>query len=416
MINVRGRNDLLLKYILWPLSLFEMPGRRIPHSSTYTENNKVELIRGGKDFFERMHQLIGEAEACIHLQFYIFDEDETGRAIKEKLLQAIDRGVKVYMVLDGYASRGISNEFIQEIIAAGIRFRWFEPFLKARYSYFGRRLHHKLLVIDERYALVGGINISDKYNDLPQQPAWLDWAVFTEGEVSAYLFKTAIDMWKQARWSLKKEADISLPFNPYSFPGKCFARVRQNDWVRAKNQVTRSYLEMFKKADSSIFLMSSYFLPGNLLKRRLARARRRGVKVKIVVAGISDVYVSKQAERYMYRWLFKHNVEIYEYNKGILHGKMATYDGKWTTIGSYNFNYISTYASIELNVDVLDDEFAMQAEEKMQAIIDQDCTRITEEQYRTQYNFFSRLFQWCCYLFIRTVFYIFTFYFRSKKH
>ncbi len=393
-----------------------MSPRRRKQNVHYTEHNQVNLVRGGREFFHLVEQLINKAEACIHLQFYIFDEDETGRVIKQKLIEAVQRGVQVYMVLDGYASRGVSDEFIENIVQSGIRFRWFEPFLKARYFYFGRRLHHKLLVIDERWALVGGLNISDRYNDFPEQPAWLDWAVFTEGEVSADLFRIAVDMWKQARWSIKKERDITLPFKPYPYPGTCMARVRQNDWVRTRNQVTRSYLEMFKKADSHIYLMSSYFLPGNIFKRRLSSATKRGVKVKIVVAGISDVFVSKQAERYMYRWLLRNNVEIYEYTKTVLHGKMACYDGKWLTVGSYNFNYISTYASIELNVDVLDDNVAREAESKIQDTIDKDCTRITEEQYRTRYNIFSRFFQWLCYLFIRGAFYLFTFYFRATKH
>ena len=393
-----------------------MSRKRNSTSTTYTQNNKVELVRGGKDFFRLIQQLIERAEACIHLQFYIFEEDETGRLVMEKLIQAIKRGVQVYVVLDGYASRGISNEFIQEFVNAGVRFRWFEPFFKARYFYFGRRLHHKLLVIDEHYALVGGINIDNRYNDLPEHAAWLDWAIHAEGEVCSDLYKVAVDMWKQARWSIKKEADIAIPHKPFSYPGKCLARVRQNDWVRKKNQVTHSYLEMFKKADDHIYMMSSYFLPGNIFKRRLSRACRRGVKVKIIVAGISDVYISKQAERYMYRWLLRNKVEIYEYNKGILHGKMATYDTQWTTVGSYNFNYISTYASIELNVDVLDESFARLAEEKLDATILKDCNRITEEEYRTQYNVFQRFFQWCSYLVIRGIFYVFTFYFRARKH
>ena len=407
---------MLISGIQMELYLYPMPRKRRKRNPHYTEHNQVSLIRGGSEFFKLMEELIDKAEACIHVQFYIFDDDDTGRAIMQQLIEAVERGIKVYMVLDGYASRGISDEFVKEIVDAGIRFRWFEPFLKARYFYFGRRLHHKLLVVDERWALVGGLNVSDRYNDLPHQPAWLDWAVVTEGEVSAELFRVAIDMWKQARWSIKKDRDLILPFKPSPYPGTCLARVRQNDWVRTRNQVTRSYLEMFKKANSHIYLMSSYFLPGNIFKRRLSSAIKRGVKVKIVVTGISDVYVSKQAERYMYRWLFRNNVEIYEYTKNVLHAKMACYDGKWFTVGSYNFNYISTYASIELNVDVLDDELAQEGELRIEEIIKNDCTRITEQEYRTKYNFFSRFFQWLCYLFIRVTFYLFTFYFRAKKH
>jgi cardiolipin synthase len=389
--------------------------KKISRQSAYTEKNRVELVRGGADFFERMHWLIDHAEECIYLQFYIFDEDDTGASVKDKLLHAVKRGVKVYMLLDGYASSGVSDDFIEQMIAAGVRFRWFEPFFKSRYFYFGRRLHHKLLVVDGRYALVGGINISNRYNDLPDQPAWLDWAILAEGEVSVKLYHIAVDMWKQARWSLRKDSEIHVTFDPYPFPGICLARVRQNDWIRNRKQVTRSYLEMFKKASSHIFLMSSYLLPGKIFKRHLSRCSKRGVKIRVVVAGISDVYISKQAERYMYRWLLRNKVEIYEYNKGILHGKMATYDGKWITVGSYNFNYISAYASIELNVDVLDHTLASAAEERLREIIDRDCSRITELHYTTRYKLPARLFQWSCYILIRVAFYLFTFYFKVRK-
>jgi cardiolipin synthase len=381
----------------------------------YTKQNHLELVRGGASFFEKMEQLIDQAQSCIHLQFYIYEEDGTGVRIKNRLVEAVRRGVVVYIVLDGYASRGISDVFINEIIDAGIHFRWFEPFFKSRYSYFGRRLHQKLLVSDAKAGLVGGINISNRYNDLEGQPAWLDWAVYTEGEVSAHLLKVAVDMWKQARWSFKRDAKLKIPLKPYLADSECLARVRQNDWVRARNMVTRSYYEMFRKASSHIYLMSSYFLPANIFKILLRRASRRGVKIKVVVAGTSDVYISKQAERYLYRWLLKHNIEIYEYTKGVLHAKIATYDSKWTTIGSYNFNYISTYASIELNVDVLDDEFALTTENKIREIIAADCVRITEDHYRTNYNFLERTFQRLCFLLIRIIFYLFTFYFRPKK-
>ena len=136
--------------------------------------------------------------------------------------------------------------------------------------------------------------------------------------------------------------------------------------------------------------------------------------MKILVAGISDVLLSKQAERYMYRWLLRNKVEIYEYNKGILHGKVASYDSRWATVGSFNFNYISTYASIELNVDVLEDAFATLIESQIEYIILNDSKRITENEYNTSYNFIQRFFQWFCYILIRGIFYVTTFYYRSQ--
>ena len=383
-------------------------------SGTYLEHNKAELIRGGKHYFEALLNLISSAKTCIHLQVYIYDEDETGLLVKRELIRAAERGVQVYMVLDGYASRNISDEFIRDLISSHIHFRWFEPFFKSRYFYFGRRLHHKLFVADNMQALVGGVNISNRYNDLPGAPAWMDWAIMVEGEIAERLSVVAIDVWKQARWSFKKEDELPPLKKPALGTEICPIRTRQNDWVRNKNQISRSYLEMFRKSNSHITMMSSYFLPGNLMRRQLVKACKRGVKVKIIIAGKYDVFISKQAERYMYRWLLANNVEIYEYNKTILHGKLATYDGIWTTVGSYNFNYISTYASVELNLDILNREFAEKAELSLNEIMNTDCMRITIDDFRTKYNLFSRIVQWASYRLIRLIFYTFTFYF--KRH
>ncbi|MCZ2460319.1 MAG: phospholipase D-like domain-containing protein, partial [Chitinophagales bacterium] len=145
---------------------------------SYTKNNKVQLIRGGKEYFDLLLKLIGMAKDTIHLQVYIFDDDETGKKVAEALKTAVQRKVQVYLMADGYASQVMSQKFIDELRAAGIHFRLFEPVFRSKYFYFGRRLHHKVFVVDTRYALVGGLNISDRYNDMPGQPAWLDFALF----------------------------------------------------------------------------------------------------------------------------------------------------------------------------------------------------------------------------------------------
>jgi cardiolipin synthase len=160
--------------------------------------------------------------------------------------------------------------------------------------------------------------------------------------------------------------------------------------------------------------MSSYFLPGRLFRRYMARAARRGVRIRLILAGTSDVKIAKQAERYMYRWLFRNHVEIYEYPHNVLHGKIAVYDGKWVTGGSYNVNNISAYASIELNLDVLDPAFAGEAQKALEDIIVSQCIRITEQDYNISYGFFSRFIQRLSYETVRLIFFLFTFYFRQR--
>jgi cardiolipin synthase len=192
-------------------------------------------------------------------------------------------------------------------------------------------------------------------------------------------------------------------------------RVRRNDWVRRHMQVARSYMEMFTKAEDHITIMSSYFLPGRSFRKAMRKAVERGVKITVIAAGKSDVFTAKQAERYLYRWLLKNGITLYEYQTHVLHGKLSTCDGKWVTVGSYNVNDISTYASIELNLDVLNISFAQEVEAELQSIIQMHCMPITTEYYEAHNSFLKRVFQKACYQFIRLVFVLFTFYFRQLK-
>lgn len=192
-------------------------------------------------------------------------------------------------------------------------------------------------------------------------------------------------------------------------------RVRRNDWVKRKIQIWRSYLEMFSKAEKTITIMCSYFLPGNLFRRKLSQAVKRGVKVKVILAGTSDIMIAKHAERYLYSWLLKNNIEIYEYQETVLHAKVAVYDSSWTTVGSYNVNNISAYASLEMNMDVKNEVFALCTEAELEDIIVKHCKKITKENYDSSTHFFRRLWQRICYSFINNVLNLFTFYFRQEE-
>jgi cardiolipin synthase A/B len=380
--------------------------------SDYSFRNHVKLVHGGQDYFNAIVSLIKGAQQHIHLQTYIFEEDETGKLVAQELIEASRRGVQVYILVDGYASRALTPEFIASLTEAGIHFRFFEPLLRSKHFYFGRRLHHKIIVADGACSLVGGINISNRYNDLPGEPAWLDWAVQAEGEVSYELFKVCLEFWYK---TARQARTVAAEFPPKKFPQDwdCAVKVRRNDWVRRRNQISRSYIEMFNRAEDHIIIMSSYFLPGQVIRRNLVRAAKRGVKITLILAGMSDVQMSKYAERFIYRWLLRLGVEIYEYPKCVLHAKLSTYDKKWVTVGSYNVNNISAYASVELNLDVMDDEFATKADKWLNHIILKDCVAITPDNLK-KYNVITRFLQWCSYEVYRFVFYLSTFYFKQQ--
>jgi cardiolipin synthase len=384
-------------------------------SSIYSTNNAVELIAGGAPYFNRLEEMINRAEEVIHFQTYIYDSDETGWRVAHALCRASERGVKVYLFLDGYCSKDLSHEFRNHIREKGVLLRWFEPLLKSKHFYLGRRLHHKVVVIDGKEAMVGGINISNRYNDLPDQRAWLDWAIWVKGETAIQLEKLCIHFWNRSAFRKKWMIAQSNRYLNHTVSDECYVRVRRNDWVAAKIEITRSYLEMLHRAKNEIIIMSSYFLPGRVIRIALSKAIKRGIKVKLIISGISDIDFAKAAEKYWYPWLMRNNIRIYEYQGRVLHGKLSVYDGKWVTVGSYNVNDISAYASIELNLDVLNHEFAASTTHELNRIIKEECIEITPERFERKTHWPARFWYWLSYEIYRLMVYVSTFYFRQKE-
>jgi cardiolipin synthase len=392
----------------------------LPRSSvqdtSFIHNNTATLVRGGKDFFTTIIRLINESKDTLHLQFYIYDPDETGQQVADALKEAAKRGVKVYVVVDGFASQSLTKEFIEDLKAANVHFRFFEPLFRSTNYYFGRRLHHKLVVADARVGLVGGINISNKYNDLPGEPAWLDFGILVEGEIVHELCKLACETWRKFPDKLgktpcdRKEVKFNIPEDQ-----KVDVRMRRNDWVKNKNQISDTYRQLLGGAKSDVIILCAYFLPSEFVRNLLRRILAKGVKVRVIIAGKSDVMIIKRAERWFYDWLLRNGIEVYEYEKNILHGKIATVDDEWMTIGSYNINDISAFASVELNLDVKNAAFARHTREVLEEIIKNDCTRITPRKLKTSRNLFMRLMNWISYKVFRILFFLFTFYFKQRR-
>ena len=296
----------------------------------YTHLNQARLVRGGKPFFDCLLNMIASAKESIHLQTYIYDDDETGRAIADALKAAVKRKVTVYLLADGYASRRMPKSFIKDLGDCGIQFRFFDPLFKSSNYYFGRRLHHKVVVVDIRCAMVGGINISDRYNDMPGTPAWLDFAMYVEGQAVKELCILCWKTWNNFPLRMKP-VPCELKSHDFHFDPAETSRVgiQRNDWVRRKNEISGTYTKMFRTAHSHITILSSYFLPGRFIRRQLAYAAQKGVRIRVITAGISDVMLAKQAERHMYNWLLKNNIELFEYQSNILHGKIEVCDSEW---------------------------------------------------------------------------------------
>lgn len=386
-------------------------------SDQYTSRNRISLVTSGEDYFSLLVRLIDNARITIHFQVYIFENDETGRMVADALKAAAKRGVSVYLHLDGYASQKLRGHFRLDLKQAGVHFKFFQPLLKSQHFYFGRRLHYKVFVVDGIYSLVGGLNIGDRYNDIGGVRAWYDLALYTEGEASYQLHLICNAMWRRRR-ELKDKIDRNdVEEFCNSIPGeeRQMVRVRRNDWVKRRSEVWNTYRLLFAMADKSITIMCSYFLPGRTYRKLLSRASAKGVKIKVILAGKSDVPLSKNAERYLYDWMFRKNIDIYEFESTVLHAKISVADGELVTIGSFNVNNISAYASLEMNLDVRSKLFASHVEELLHDIIARDCRQITLENYKSSTNIFRRAWQKISYVLVNWILTIFTFYFKQEE-
>ncbi len=381
----------------------------------YSNSNSAVLLRGGKDYFEKLIAIIQTAKKHIFLQTYIYEEDQTGELIAKTLQAAADRNVLVYIIVDGYASQSLSNSFKEKFVKAGVHLKFFEPIFKSTHFYFGRRMHQKVVIADSNRALVGGINISNKYNDMPNKSAWLDFAVYLEGDIAIELCD---NFWKTWKGNLNDEVkNICSPLEtqqPFDLEKKCDVRMRVNDWVASKNQISRTYFEMLRKSKKEITILCSYFIPGKLMRNEMLKAVKRGVNIKIITAGNSDVQLAKNAERWLYDWMLRNKIELYEYQKNILHGKIAVSDEEWITIGSYNINNISAYASLELNVDIKNHAFATKTKDVLENIIQKECVKITSQHHMKTKNILIQFWRWISYQFIRIIFILCTFYFKQS--
>lgn len=382
----------------------------------FAPGHHVRLLWGGKAYFELLVRLIECARDCIHLQVYIYKSDTTGEQVANALIAAANRGVAVYVLVDGYGSQGLSKSFIARFRENGVHFRVFEPLMRSKRFYFGRRMHRKILVVDARYAVVTGVNIGDKYNDLPGQAAWLDTAVCMEGGVASRLCEACWKTWKNFQSTNRlaincKPADTGIDFGQMH---RCGIRMRCNDWVRRKYEISRTYRELFRDADEEVILLSSYFLPGRTVQKDIEAAAKRGVRIRVIACSRTDVPLVKDAERYMYDWMLRQGIEIYEYRGPMLHGKLATCDRTWMTVGSFNVNDLSARVSIELNLDLCGESVVQAAVVELEKLMEAHCERITPENAILKDTVAGRFARWCAFRILRMLFFLGTFYMRQE--
>jgi cardiolipin synthase A/B len=351
-------------------------GRRAPAALPWYGGNKLELLENGEQYFPAVFAAIGKAERTVMVETFILFEDSVGNALRDVLIAAAQRGVHVDLTYDHFGSPDLSREFVDGLTAAGVVVRMFDPARKLfglRPNVF-RRLHRKLVVVDDAVAFVGGINFSeDHYADSGRPDAKHDFAVRIEGplvEPIRSFMRTAIATRGTGEpWKLPPPPTAAVT-------GGADAMFVVRDNGPHANDIERHYKAAIRTAQREIIIANAYFFPGHGLLRQLRNAARRGVKVRIMVQGNPDVPLALAGARWLYRYLTKGGVEIHEFCARPFHGKVAIIDDDWATIGSSNLDPLSLSVNLEANIVVRDKAFNAALREKLGCLLDGDCKAV----------------------------------------
>ena len=353
-----------------------------------------EWLRTGAEGLRAMLDAIQEATRSIRLETYIFADDRTGREFLTTLLAARTRGVRVQVMVDGIGSLELPDSFWTPLREAGGDVRWFNPVALQRWSY---RDHRKILVCDDAVAVIGGFNIADEYNGDGVQRGWRDLGLRLTGAAVTELAEAFDELFAKAGASHRRFQRLRRAANEV---------VGGRDWRllfsgpgRQRGQLRRSLGDDLANAQS-VQIATAYFLPTWRLRRALARVCRRGGRVQLILAGKSDVMVSKFASRRLYHKLLPAGVEIYEYQPQVLHTKLFIIDDV-VYAGSANFDARSLRINYEVLLRLANPLLATEARDLFAAHLPH-CRRINLEEWRRSRSIFTSLWErWAYFLLVR---------------
>ncbi|QNM82250.1 phosphatidylserine/phosphatidylglycerophosphate/cardiolipin synthase family protein [Sphingomonas sabuli] len=357
-------------------------------------DHRLEVIETGSGRLKVLLELIGAAETSLRIVMYMFDDDRAGKAVRDALIAAGERGVAVNLLVDGFGSSSADPEFFAKLDGAGAKYCFFHPSYGRRYLI---RNHQKLIVVDDKTVLLGGSNIDSEYLKDTGPGHWRDLWLRLDGpqarNAGRYL-ELVIG------WSHRKKAKIrslrrivaeqSTSRGPlqWKFSGPVS---RRNSWWRSIGRDIGKARQL-----DMIF---AYFSPPSAMLRRIGAVGSRG-RARIVTAAKSDNTTTIAAARNCYSRLLRRHVEVYEYEKSKLHTKLVIVDDV-VHIGSSNFDYRSLYLNLEVMLRIKDKGFADEMRRYFEREL-KDSRWITAQVHKQRANPWLRI-KWAIAHFLMTV-------------
>ncbi len=353
--------------------------------------NRTRILRDGWQSFPAMFQLMRAARSSINLEYYILEDISSGgERLSDLLISERRQGVAVNVMYDAYGSGDTPPAFFDRLRAAGVRLLEFNPLdpLKARTPYAPNdRDHRKILIVDGEHAIVGGVNLSTKYQPNPigksSAPAsdanlpWRDTDIEIDGPEVAELQSLFLDHWRAQRGP---KLDTHGFFPHLGREGPEVVRVlgsapNDKDW-----SYYASALSAIRNAERSIELTAAYFVPTHDEMEGLEDAAERGVDVRVLLPDHTDSDLATDVAHSRYEDLLEAGVKIFETHGVVLHSKILVIDGVWSIVGSSNFDHRSVLFNDEVDVVVLGSATAKQLHRIFQRDLAK-ATRIAPEAW-----------------------------------
>src|ERR1700722_14593134 len=355
--------------------------------SPLTANNSVKILVNGENKFPEVIRALKEAKNHIHMEYYIYEDDEIGRKIEQVLIEKAKEGIDVRFIYDDFGSRSIRRTLAHRLNENGVKAF---PFLRIYFIALANRInyrnHRKIIVIDGQTAFVGGINVDDRYinNENNKKTYWRDTHLRIDGPGVQYLQYLFLCDWNFCSNS-KLHPDIQF------FPPENNSQTRDNKVVQIAASgpdsgapaILFSILQAISLATKEILITTPYLIPGESLVDALIIASLGGVSVKLLVPGNSDSLLVNAAARSYYGDLLKRGVEIYQYSKGFVHAKTMVTDGKIAMVGTANMDSRSFDLNFEVNAIVYDSGIAGELREIFYEDI-KNAEKIDEKAWRNR--------------------------------
>ncbi len=319
-----------------------------------SEGNFIEVFREQEKILEELIAAIHSAKHRVWLETYIYEPDSVGLRIREALEAAARRGCGVILLYDHFGSSRLSASFLKPLLDAGARVYDFNPIWPWRKKGpFLFRDHRKICVIDDDLSFCGSMNIA-----LNPGRRFRDTVMKIRGPATHDLAELFLD----ALYETTGQRIENLPPS-IGFQGGVLTQVLSSNRLRGRMSIQKSMRLTLKRAQEYCYFTTPYFLPSDRLRKAMIEAAERGVDVRVLTAGISDVPLMRFASHYVYGQFLKAGIRIYELYDQTLHAKTAAIDGIYAWVGTYNLDHWSARRNLEVNVSVIDRHLAHELEQ-----------------------------------------------------